>query len=152
MAETQPGLEIALVPAHHVHIMWPQVAALLEEAMARAPGRFSGGDLAMLLLEGRQQLWVVRDGETPVAAFTTRIYEVPQSRVFAIEWVGGVRLEEWIDEAIQILEQFARDSGCQKIEGHGRKGWEKILSRHGWHWLAVSFEKDLDIHGKGFSP
>ena len=83
------------------------------------------------------------DDSDIIAACTTRIYDTPQSRVLIAEWLGGERLAEWLDDALVIIEQFARDQGCTKIEGSGRKGWERMLTSKGWRYLATTYEKDL---------
>ena len=143
MAANGSSLVISLIPPQYIHDVWMQVAPLLERALDRAPGRFGAGDMFMLLSRGEYQLWAVFENEVIVASFTTRLYQTPQSKVCCIEWVGGARLHEWIDNVVLIVESFARDNGCQKVEGHGRKGWHKAAVKHGWHELATTWEHDL---------
>ena len=78
-----------------------------------------------------------------IAAFTTRIYEVPQARVCSVEWVGGEQMELWADQAVEIIEDYGRAAGCNKVEGHGRMGWSKLMKKHDWKFLAISHEKDI---------
>jgi len=111
--------------------------------LAHLPGRFDIGDVFLDCSRGQQTLWVVMDGDQMIAAFTSRIYQVPKGRICAIELVGGERLSEWFDQGMALFEKYARHYNCIKIEGHGRPGWGKFVKQHDWHHLAESYEKDL---------
>jgi hypothetical protein len=50
---------------------------------------------------------------------------------------------DWVDDAIDIIERYAKECGCNKVEGHGRMGWSKFVKNHDWKFLAISHEKDI---------
>jgi len=137
------SVEISLIPSNKVHLIWPQAGPLIEKALAITPGRWGAGDIFMQSSEGHQGLWVVMKEDQVIAAFTTRIYEVPQARVCSVEWVGGEQMELWADQAVEIIEDYGRAAGCNKVEGHGRMGWSKLMKKHDWKFLAISHEKDI---------
>lgn len=136
--------EISIVPSDGVNGLWQTVEPMIARALARAPGRWDTIDILVELLAGRQQLWIVIEETIICAAYTTRISEVPGGRILTVEWLGGDGMFEWIDEAIETTEAFAKDMKCKKIEAHGRKGWKQTLADHGWDEVAVTYEKDLN--------
>lgn len=88
-------------------------------------------------------LWLVAREDVAVGAITTRIYSTPLSKVCEISWVGGNDASDLFDECITVLEQYAKDCSCTKIEGHGRRGWSKLIAKHDWRELSVNYEKDI---------
>lgn len=136
-------IEITTVPAEYVHLVWPTAGPMLERALARAPGRYAGGDIYELLVKGGSTLWLVFDDAGIIAACATRLYDIPLGRILCVEWLGGGRLREWVGHLVPLLERYAKDLSCTKIEAHGRKGWKRILEEHGWRQFSVSYEKDL---------
>lgn len=89
-------------------------------------------------------LWIVYSSEEVVASFTACINNYPQGKIYTIDWVGGDRLNDWLPLALENIEKHAKFNGCTKVEGHGRKGWEKSLTKENWKAVAVTYEKDLE--------
>lgn len=138
-------MKVSIVPQEAINDVWLTVEPMIQRALDRAPGRYAAVDVLISLLQGQQALWIAIDekSKTIEAAFTTKIYDVPLGRVCSFEWIGGERMLEWVHEAIDIVEQYALDFKCTRIEGHGRTGWGEFLKDHGWRKFAVSFEKEI---------
>ena len=140
------AVEVSLIPSTRIHLIWPKVVGYLQEAIDVAPGRWDTMDYFLMLSRGQRSLFIVVDTEEEdiISAFTCNIYDTAKSKICAVEYVGGSRLEEWLQEALNIIEKYARQFGCNKIEGHGRKGWEKYLTKYNWKFVAWTLEKDLE--------
>jgi len=85
------------------------------------------------------QLFVVMDGDIK-AAFVTQFSQFPSKKVLTVMFLGGRSMEEWL-HLIAELEQWAKDEGCDSIEVHGRRGWEKVL---GWAVVSTVIRKNLE--------
>ena len=136
-------MEITVIPKEGISKFWSTVEPMIKSALDRAPGRWQAVDVLIELMADRQVLWGVIEEDKIVAAYTTRVSDVPAGRICTVEWLGGERMYEWIDDAVEMTEAYARDMKCTRIEAHGRKGWKKFLNDHGWKELAVTYDKDL---------
>jgi hypothetical protein len=45
---------------------------------------------------------------------------------------------------LQRLEEFARDCGCEHLEGYGRKAWKKILQKFKWQPEYIAYRMELN--------
>jgi hypothetical protein len=92
-------------------------------------------------------LWLIIDDkgdDKVIAAITTRIIKYPNRKAMAMDWVGGKRMTEWLPLALQRLEEFARDCGCEHLEGYGRKAWKKILQKFKWQPEYIAYRMELN--------
>jgi len=123
-----------VIPAKHLHVVWHELAPLLEPAVRRSAD-FSavdraGPDLVAHLLAGEAQLWAVYDDGQPIAAIVTRIQQTHERR--CLLWlIGGRRLRTWAGDFLVELETWARSLGCVALWGCGRPGWGRIVEEFG---------------------
>lgn len=76
------------------------------------------------------------------AVVVTSVQDWPLMRVGRILLCGGEELVHWLGLLPQ-LEQAMRDSGCERIEVYGRRGWERVLATYDYHPQAVVLTKEL---------
>lgn len=138
---------ISAVPPELINKAWPKVEKMIKEAMDRVPGRYTTTHLQLLLREARAVLWIILDdrngSDEIIGAITTSIYNLPQGRVLAAEFAGGRDAARWTGDAARVIENYAKDMGCKKVEYIGRKGWMRWLKPRGYKLLHCTFEKDL---------
>jgi len=138
------NISISAVPAPAVGFVWDTVAPMLQKAVDTSPGGYTTDSIRNDLMEGTLGLWVaLENGDTPVAAFTTRIMDLPEKRVLAMDWVGGGKMSEWLELTMDVLERYARDNSCTQLQGYGRKAWERWMQPHGWEPAYMTYKKDL---------
>jgi len=133
-----------LIPTEHVLVVWPTVDEMLEKAAGTTDGRFDKLSILDELIENRIQLWVVYEDSIPVAAVTTRLSQFREFKSLSIDWVGGEKMGEWIDQVLSTIKLFAKDNGCKRLEGRGRTGWKRVLKRYGWRPQYIAYEVELD--------
>lgn len=124
-------------------VVWPDVERLLERSLETARGKFAMDDLRNSVESGELVLWLVVDGTTPIAAVTTRIIAYPQRHAMALDWVGGTRMNEWIDMVMDTIKRYAVDNGCVHLEGYGRKAWGRVLQKYGWKPEYIAYRMEL---------
>lgn len=143
MRDTIQQLKITVVPVSVLDIVWPKAAAMLDKAVKTTYPRYNVDSIRAELDRGLLALWLVFDGTDPVAAFTTRIADYPESRGLCMDWIGGARMAEWLPLAQPLMEQYARDSGCTHLEGYGRKAWGRWLQKYGWEPEYIAYRMEL---------
>jgi hypothetical protein len=137
-------LRISLVPQDAVRLVWKDVDRVLEKSVATVKNKSSTIDVLDGVFDGTYALWVVLDEDNNiVAAFTTRLIVYPQRRALALDWVGGTRMKEWADQMIDTMRQYAREVGCEHLEGYGRKGWGRFLEKYGFYPEYIAYRMEL---------
>lgn len=130
------------VPSIAVEKIWPHVDGHVARALRRANGCYLPVDLRDACMRTEMQLWVAVDIATReiLAAVLTRIAVYPRRKSLSIPWVGGRRMTEWLPQMSQVLEGFARQAGCDFLEGASRRGWLRLT---GATSLGEMFVKEL---------
>lgn len=94
--------------------------------------------------ERRSVVWIVSIAGEPVAAFTTAVMQHPMRQTLFIEHLGGSRIAEWMQEALEAIVELARKAELSGIEADGRLGFEKYLDKCGFFKKTyVHFEMEL---------
>lgn len=137
-------LTITAVPHVAVDIVWPDVAPMLERAVATAGGRYSIESVYEEIASGQLALWLVLDDARPIAALTTRVLDFPCKRVLSVDWIAGSRMAEWLPLTNAVFRDYAKSYGCSQLEGRGRKGWLRELTKHGWELDYMAYRMELN--------
>lgn len=139
------GIEVTAVPAAVVDVVWDDVAPMIEKATKTSGGRYDVSSVREGIESGVLALWIAMDDAKPIAALTTRVEVFPTGmRVLAIDWIGGKRMKDWLPEAHAVLSDYGRAYGCQHLQGYGRKGWLRALSKHGWGVDYTAYRMEID--------
>jgi len=101
-------------------------------------------DIVDDLRAGGSILWLVYLDDKLTATITTAIINHPRRSNFKIEFIGGSRMDEWMDDAMTIFTQMAKDGGCGAIEADGRKGFEKIADGCNFKPIYTHYEMELN--------
>lgn len=128
-----------LIPTEDVGDIWPTISPILRKAVERDEGKRSLHSLLKELVNDRNQLWVVFDGE-PIGAVVTAILNYPHARTLKVEWLAGERFDEWA-HLIKVIEEYAISQGCNPVEFSGRPGLARALKRYGYTTVAVEARK-----------
>jgi len=137
-------VEIAGIPSASAGEVWDVVAPLLAPAVARSRGRMSVDALRALVEAQDAQLWVAREGDGILGAWTTRIVTYHAgAKVCEIVFCGGSAIERWMIPGLNMLEAWAKAQGCDRMEAIGRHGWERMLEPYGYRREYIVLEKEL---------
>jgi hypothetical protein len=137
-------LKVSAVPKETVRYIWKDVERVLKKSVDTATGKVNLIDVLHGILNDTYVLWVVFDGEEVIAAITTRIIQYPQRRSMALDWVGGSKMKEWQDMAIEKITDFAMLNNCQHLEGYGRKAWGRALKKHGFYPEYIAYRMEIN--------
>ena len=134
---------ISVVPREALGIVWGDVAKLMNRSVETSSGKYHIDDLYHGINRGQYVLWVIMDGNEPIAAITTSVISYPGRKAMAMDWIGGRRMKEWLPMAVETLSEYSRKNGCSHIEGYGRKAWGRWLSKYGWKPEYIAYRMEL---------
>ncbi len=105
---------------------YKQIESYLDLSLTKAP-EYNRVDILRNILTGINVLWIPTVDNIPKGIVTTEIVKFPNVSKLGIHLCGGEDIEEWVDESIFQLEEYAKSMELDEIEIHGRKGWAKLL-------------------------
>jgi len=138
---------ISLIPHDGLDDAWREAAPHIMRATDRSFERYGLYDIFKALKTGHQQLWVVYDDDTVIAAFTTSVTDYPGRRILTCQFCGGAQLTEWSGPATEVLQSYAKQTGCTLVELYGRKGWVRELKKQGWADEFTAFQIEVPDDG-----
>jgi hypothetical protein len=137
-------MEISIVPVEHIESVWPDIEQYMQGAAEYTYGRFTVEDIKQGVLTTPQQLWIAFDDRKIYGAVVTEVSDYPQMKTLIMHFTGGIKLDEWKDKMLQMLQRFGKDCGCKIIESYGRPGWEKVFKDDGFKSRFVFYELPVE--------
>lgn len=125
-------MDITVVEANDVDKVWKRIEDYAQGAADYTYGRFTKGDIRSGLKNKPQTLWIAHEGEEVFGFVVTEFANYPQKKALVMHFTGGVKLELWKDDMLELLQQYARMNGCDMIESFGRQGWAKVFKEDGF--------------------
>ena len=134
---------VSLVPTEYVDQVWGTVEPYLKKALKYAAGKYEPEDVYSLVVDYGYPLWVAFDDEGIKGAVITRFVQYPRKKYLFLEFCGGRDGFSWKAPMLDVLRSWAKDNGCDGIEGAGRAGWRKVFERDGYKPIVQHFELGL---------
>ena len=88
-------------------------------------------------------MWLIHLEDKLVAAMTTVVVKHPQRKNLKIEFIGGKRMRQWMDEALSLLKKLSIDAGLDAIESDVRKVFEKYVDTSPFRSVYPHYEMEL---------
>jgi hypothetical protein len=125
--------------AEAIHIdTWPDIHGLLAPALDLAGEDVT--DLIDLLIAGKNQLWVLREGGDPIAAAVTELERIAGRLCICVRLMGGRNIVSWIREAVLAIAREARSAGAEKVRVEVVPGLERVLRERGFKRAKVAMD------------
>lgn len=131
---------ISLVPVEYVDQVWGTVEPYLKNALKYAGGKYEPEDVRSLVINYGYPLWIAFDDEGIKGTVITRFIQYPRKKYLFLEFCGGRDGFSWKAPMLDVLRSWAKDNGCDGIEGAGRAGWRKVFEKDGYKPTAQHFE------------
>jgi hypothetical protein len=113
---------------------WRRIEPMFASALQFAVGRYEPIDLLVLAGRGVYQGWFIEEdapgnGKLPkiIAVVLTTLVVYPRRKCCSIFLIAGDRMAEWIDDLVETMATYAREQGCDHLEGQGRNGWGRVV-------------------------
>lgn len=125
---------------------WTHASYYLQRALDETQGECSLEKALEFFTSGRWQLWVMREAGYIVGALATQIVHYAHAQMCeGIYMSTSLPREEWLALVgnDSELEKWARFVKCTHIMLHGRKGFERIGTEHGYERWYTCVGKTL---------
>lgn len=116
---------------------------LLAPAILRQAHNVTMQDVEDDIRAGGSVMWLIHLEDKLVAAMTTVVVKHPQRRNLKIEFVGGKRMRQWMNEAIYFFKNLAIDAQLDALEADGRKGFEKYAGALQFRPVYTHYEMEI---------
>jgi hypothetical protein len=110
---------------------------LIEDALRYNSGTHVYEDIEKAVIAGEMQIW-----PTPNSCAVTEIAVYARKKVLHVFLAAG-DLDEIVG-GLDVAMAWAKAQGCESISLTGRKGWERVLSAHGFEPVAVMLERQIN--------
>lgn len=115
-----------MVPSDDMDDVKSSVFPLIEMGVKTDGGRTTAESEWQEIKDGYSQLWMVVD-EQLTGICVTAIINYPNLRSCKIRLCAGEKVKGWIHLLRDHVEPWAREKGCETMEGHMRKGWQRLM-------------------------
>lgn len=108
----------------------------LEPALAYSGGTHEWEDIQEGVSKSVMQLWANERG-----AAITEIIKYPRKKVLNVFIAGGD-----MDQLLEMLESakvWGASQGCDAITMSGRRGWLRVLNKHGWREQFATMSSEI---------
>lgn len=139
MNPSAASVGIALIGTADVGEWLPRVRDYTENMAQHSGGRYLREDIEEAVAHGTMQLWLVGTQKEVLAVGLTEIIRYPRSKACRMIACVGARMRDWshLNEFVRL---WAREQGCDRMEALCRKGWERVLARHGYRPFHILLE------------
>ena len=120
------------VPLNDVGKVWHFCKPLLKKATDRDGSRQTVEGLYGCVKSGTSCLWCIFINDVIVGSATTEVNSYIQDKILRVSFLGGERMELWLEGFIESLKEYGRFNGCNGIDLVGRRGWLRELSKFGF--------------------
>lgn len=142
-------MQVSLIPREHTDNVWPTVARYMEMAAEYTFGRYTADDIKDSILHYDHHLWAAFNDAGVKGVVVTNFVQYPRMRCLAMQFTAGEDLKEWKAPMLDLLQKWAFDNNCDKIESSGRPGWPRVFKDDGCNVLWHTYELPVADSGLG---
>lgn len=143
MEEVADGIRAAVVEPKDLPQIWGLVAELLGPACDTSFGQETIHTLRKSLMQGKDGLFIVLDGEEIIGAVTYTVVDYDTGlRLLDINFAGGVAMDTQMPAVIEMFQLLKRQLMCDRVRIVGRKGWIRYMKQFGFKDTHYSVEME----------
>ena len=116
--------QLKIIPSDYICQLWDQVEHYFKRASGTGTDDYTVEQIKFLLVQGKQTLFVIMDGEKLIGAFSVEFSNYPNNKVMHIAAIGGKSVIE--DETVKQLEDWARSQGATKIRAFAQEAQARL--------------------------
>lgn len=143
------GINVSLVPTEHLDGIWPSVEGFMERAAEYTFGRYTVEDIRESITNYDHHLWIAFNDTGLKGVVVTNFVQYPRMRCLAMQFTAGDDLMLWKQPMLELLQKWAFDNNCDKIESSGRPGWPRVFKEDGCKVLWHTYELPVADEGLG---
>ena len=142
-------MQVSLIPTEHVADVWPRLTAHIDKVAEYTYGRYDPEDVLESITQYDHNLWLAFEGEDIKGVTITCFKQYPRIKCLDMVFCAGDEGMEWKAPMLKMLQHWAYDNECDRIESSGRVGWAKIFKGDGYKALWQTYELPVASSGLG---
>ena len=139
---------IEMVKKENVLSVWPKIKHLADNLQKRSYGRYLTADIFDQIVEQPCFVWVVKEDENIIAFFICSVSYYPRKTYLDLNTLSGLRVKEWGDQALEVLDNFAKELKLDGLETNTAVAFEKIWKEKGFKKEFVTMTRDIDYQAE----
>lgn len=139
---------IEMVKKENVLSVWPKIKHLADNLQKRSYGRYLTADIFDQIVEQPCFVWVVKEDENIIAFFICSVSYYPRKTYLDLNTLSGLRVKEWGDQALEVLDSFAKELKLDGLETNTAVAFEKIWKEKGFKKEFVTMTRDIDYQAE----
>jgi hypothetical protein len=117
-------IQLQTVHPNYIHQIWDKIESFFDKAMLAGTDDYNVDQLKMLLVEGRQTLFVFVEDEKIIGALAVELINYANHRVAYTSAIGGKGLFD--ENTIKQYEDWARSQGVTKIRAFAKDAQARL--------------------------
>lgn len=135
---------MAAVKPEMIPLVWVTVEPMIQAAVDHSHGELSTEVILQRLLDQEMLLLTVCEGSKIMASVTVEKREFQTGKnILNVTTAGGSDLHIWMKFLDEVLDNLARDYGCEEVVIVGRAGWERMLKNIGYGKLHTVMSRKV---------
>lgn len=122
--------------------IWPEIAPLVERSLSHAARLYYPKDIRDALMFQKMKLWLAYEMGKLKAFAVTQLDAYPRLKSCSVIIIAGEDMGAWL-HFHEAIEKYAKERGCEAVEGFGREGWKKMVKPLGYEVATVIYRKAL---------
>ena len=129
--------QLQIVHPDYIHQIWDEIETFFDRARLAGTDDYTVDQLKMLLIEGKQTLFVVVENDKIIGAFVMHITNYFNYRVLHISAFGGKGVAN--KEVAAQVETYAKSQGATKIKAYAKDSQARLFK------IAMGLEKVTNV-------
>jgi hypothetical protein len=135
-------IQLQTVHPNYIHQIWDKIESFFDRAMLAGTDDYNVDQLKMLLVEGKQNLFVFVENEKIIGALAVELINYANHRVAYTSAIGGKGLFD--ENTIKQYEDWARSQGVTKIRAFAKDAQARLYKmKMGFDISTHVVEKNL---------
>lgn len=134
---------LAIVPQFHIEDVWIKVLPYFLNGEDRWNTFYTLEEIKKNLIYGKQQLWIMVDGNDVIGAVMTQIDDFPKTKSLRVLFLGGKGFKRSMIKEMKKIESWAKSKGCTVVDFLGREEWYSLLKMMGYSSPGRVYRKEF---------
>jgi hypothetical protein len=132
------------IPSSQITEVWDNCKKYIEMGNNKSKQEMTIDDIYERLLKAEMQLWLVFNEDAKIkSVLTTEVVIYPRMKTCRIVTLGGRELDIWVEQFLDVLEEWAIENDCVAMETACRRGFIKKLEKFGYEHTYTILTKEL---------
>jgi hypothetical protein len=134
--------QMQIVPPNYIHQVWDKIESFFDRAMLAGTDDYNVDQLKMLLVDGKQTLFVFVEDEKIIGALAVELINFPNHRIAHTSAVGGKEI--FNETTIKQYEDWCRAQNATKIRAFAKDAQARLYKiKMGFDIVTHVVEKKL---------